>query len=52
MTRNDFEEEEGEEQPFISHLIELRNRLLKVVLCVLIVFLGLASYANEIYAFL
>lgn len=37
------------EQPFISHLIELRDRLLKVVLCVLLVFIGTASYANEIY---
>jgi sec-independent protein translocase protein TatC len=37
------------EQPFISHLIELRDRLLRVVLCVLVVFLGLASYANDIY---
>jgi sec-independent protein translocase protein TatC len=40
------------EQPFISHLIELRNRLLRVILFVLIVFLGLASYANEIYSLL
>ena len=40
------------EQSFISHLIEVRNRLLQVVLCVLVVFLGLAVYANEIYSFL
>ncbi|MCK4492776.1 MAG: twin-arginine translocase subunit TatC [Methylococcales bacterium] len=38
-----------EEQPFIAHLIELRGRILKVVLTVLAIFLGLASYANEIY---
>lgn len=50
MTQNDFEE--AEEQPFISHLIELRNRLLKVVLCVLVVFLGLSFYANELYSYL
>jgi sec-independent protein translocase protein TatC len=42
----------GREQPFISHLIELRDRLLKVTLCVLLVFIGTASYANEIYHFL
>jgi len=36
--------------PFISHLIELRNRLLKVVLFVLVVFLGLSTYANQIYS--
>lgn len=44
--------ESGNEQTFISHLIELRNRLLKVVLCVLLVFLGTASFANEIYSYL
>jgi sec-independent protein translocase protein TatC len=50
MSQNNFDE--AVEQPFISHLIELRNRLLKVVLCVLVVFLGLASYANQIYSIL
>jgi sec-independent protein translocase protein TatC len=50
MSQNNFHE--GGVQPFISHLIELRNRLLRVVLCVLVVFLGLASYANEIYSLL
>jgi sec-independent protein translocase protein TatC len=40
------------EQPFIEHLIELRDRLLKVILSVLVIFLGLASYSNEIYSFL
>jgi sec-independent protein translocase protein TatC len=43
---------EAVEQTFISHLIEVRNRLLRVVLCVLVVFLGLAAYANEIYSYL
>lgn len=50
MSQNNFDH--GGEQPFISHLIELRNRLLRIVLCVLVVFLGLASYANEIYSLL
>lgn len=49
MSLNRIEEAD---QPFISHLIELRNRLLKVVLFVLVVFLGLAAYANQIYSFL
>jgi len=40
------------EHSLISHLIELRDRLLKVILFVLVVFLGLASYANQIYTFL
>lgn len=40
------------EQPFISHLIELRNRLLRVVAFILVVFLCAAPFANEIYTFL
>ena len=40
------------EQSFISHLIEIRNRLLKVVVFVLVIFLSLAAYANEIYSLL
>jgi sec-independent protein translocase protein TatC len=42
----------GSEQPFISHLIELRDRLLRVICCVLLVFIGTATYANEIYHYL
>ena len=49
MSQNNFEKAA---QPFISHLIELRNRLLKVVVSVLVVFLGLAAYANQIYSLL
>ncbi len=44
------EDLEDGEQTFISHLIELRNRLLKVVLCVLLIFLVLTFYANQIYS--
>jgi len=50
MSKNNFDG--GGEQPFISHLIELRNRLLRIVFFVLAVFLGLALYANEIYSLL
>lgn len=35
--------------PLVSHLIELRNRLLKSVLIILIVFIGLYSFANDLY---
>ena len=38
--------------PFMSHLIELRTRLLKVVVFVIAVFLALSVYDNEIYSFL
>ncbi|MCI0505762.1 MAG: twin-arginine translocase subunit TatC [Gammaproteobacteria bacterium] len=40
------------EQPFVSHLIELRDRLLKCVVAVAIIFLALFSFSNDIYVFL
>lgn len=40
------------EQPFISHLVELRDRILRALVMVLVLFLGLAFYSNEIYSFL
>lgn len=39
-------------ESFISHLIELRNRLLKIVLGFVLVFIGLFPFANKIYALL
>jgi sec-independent protein translocase protein TatC len=53
MNENNTEEElEESEHTFISHLVELRDRLLKIIACVLIVFLGLSFYANQIYSFI
>lgn len=49
MTQPNFSENE---QPFLSHLIELRTRLLYIVLAVLLIFLCLAPFANEIYGYL
>lgn len=37
---------------FLSHLIELRDRLLRVVLGMALVFLGLFPFANDIYTLL
>ena len=39
------------EQPFISHLLELRDRLLRMVLAVLLLFFSLFYFANDIYTF-
>ena len=39
-------------ESFISHLIELRNRLLKIVLGFVLVFFSLFPFANKIYALL
>jgi len=38
-------------QPLISHLIELRKRLLNSIISVLVVFLALVYFANDIYQF-
>ncbi|NTS76954.1 twin-arginine translocase subunit TatC [Catenovulum sp. SM1970] len=39
----------AEQQPLISHLIELRSRLLRIVSAVLIIFVCLVYFANDIY---
>lgn len=36
-------------QPLISHLIELRKRLLNCIIAVLVIFMALAWFANDIY---
>lgn len=38
-----------ESQPLITHLVELRNRLLRSIMFVLIVFCGLVYFSNDIY---
>jgi len=40
------------EQPLVQHLIELRDRLLRVVLAVVLVFLCLFMFANDLYTLL
>jgi sec-independent protein translocase protein TatC len=46
---NDFP---PQDQTLVSHLVELRDRLLHAVLAVLIIFLGLFAFANDLYTFL
>jgi sec-independent protein translocase protein TatC len=41
----------GGEQPFMSHLVELRDRLLRMVIAIVVVFVVLFPFANEIYTF-
>ena len=38
-------------QPLVAHLTELRNRLLRAVLAVLLIFCALFAWANEIYSY-
>lgn len=40
------------EMPLVGHLIELRTRLIRVIVLLFVLFLGLAFFANDIYALL
>ena len=40
------------EQTLIEHLVELRKRLLNSFLIVLVIFVALFAFANDIYGFL
>ncbi len=48
MTNDDYNDQP---LPLVAHLTELRDKLLRSLLAVLIVFIGLFPFANEIYAF-
>lgn len=37
-------------QPLIEHLIELRSRILRCLICVIVIFLGLVYFSNQIYS--
>jgi sec-independent protein translocase protein TatC len=38
-----------DDMPLLSHLIELRSRLMKAVLTIIVLFIALISFANDIY---
>ena len=52
-TSGDSQEPNNEQPqaPLIEHLIELRSRLMRAVIAILVVFLGLYSFSNDIYLF-
>jgi sec-independent protein translocase protein TatC len=52
MSHNESQDIENIEQPFISHLVELRNRLIRCIVVVGLIFAGMSFKANEIYAYL
>ncbi|AJY49540.1 MULTISPECIES: twin-arginine translocase subunit TatC [Halomonadaceae] len=43
--------EDQSQAPLIEHLIELRSRLMRAVIVILVIFLGLYAFANDIYTF-
>jgi len=51
MTAPAYPEDPGPEQPFISHLIELRDRILRMLLAIALALLVLFPFANDIYTF-
>jgi len=42
----------ADDQTFVSHLIELRDRMLRILIAVLVVFLCLFPFANDLYTML
>lgn len=40
------------DMPFVAHLIELRNRLLRILLAIGVILLGLLPFANPLYSLL
>ncbi|MEE2820168.1 MAG: twin-arginine translocase subunit TatC [Pseudomonadota bacterium] len=40
------------DQPLIAHLIELRDRLIRILIVILFFFLGFIAFANDLYAYL
>jgi sec-independent protein translocase protein TatC len=52
MDPNEPQELEAAEQPFISHLVELRDRLIRCIVVVGLVFAAMSFRANDIYAYL
>jgi len=45
-------EDDTREQPLIAHLLELRTRLLRIVIGILVIFLPLAYFARDLFTFL
>lgn len=52
MANTEPQAEADQEQPFISHLVELRDRLLRMLVAIFLVFLCLFPFTNSIYTFI
>lgn len=51
MTDQEKQDHDPSEQPLVAHLVELRDRILRSLLVILIIFLALFAFANDIYQF-
>ena len=45
-------EEPGQEQSFLSHLVELRQRLVRAAIAVIVIFIPMAFFMQPIFDFL
>ena len=45
-------ERKKEEMTFVQHLVELRDKLLHSVIAILLIFIGIFPFANEVYGFI
>jgi len=45
-------ERKKEEMTFVQHLVELRDKLLRSVIAILLIFVGIFPFANEVYGFI
>ncbi len=50
MSDSHEQDDNSQEQPLLAHLTELRTRLLHAIACVLVIFLCLAFFSNDIYS--
>jgi sec-independent protein translocase protein TatC len=50
MSAQNSPDTSSQEQPLVTHLIELRDRVLRMVLAVLVVFAVLFPFANDLYS--
>lgn len=48
---SDGQQNQDQAMPLVAHLTELRDRLLRSIVAVLVIFIGLFYFANDIYAF-
>ena len=49
MTQNNSAEDSGLQESFLSHLFELRDRVIKSVLAIIVVFVCLVYWAPDIF---
>ena len=51
MTQNNSTEDSGLQESFLSHLFELRDRIIKAALAIIVVFVSLVYWAPDIFHF-